>query len=259
MTHVNTSLKETGGVRGPVTLSGHNPAGEGRGPVDGLLLICLFCVLAIVVLLGALIAISVRRSRHDRERWAFLLHQAHQQGWIISHHPHVDWTARLPGQNSGGVSVAISGIVDGRPVAAAEYSYTTSSVTMVSNSPVATSQTHEFVVFIVWMPPEQRHLSVQVERRTGVSKLGRQIFGDSPSATGHDEFDHKFKIVSQPPELARRLVGPALIAEHLAGHVPTWSLHNGTLLTYMPGRLQDPTAIPALTAPLARVAALLGR
>jgi hypothetical protein len=59
--------------------------------------------------------------------------------------------------------------------------------------------------------------------------------------------------------LARSLLGPTLIHEHLAGRVPAWSLAGQDLLTWRSGAISDPNQIPGMTAGLIRVAELLGR
>jgi hypothetical protein len=48
-----------------------------------------------------------------------------------------------------------------------------------------------------------------------------------------------------------------LIAEHLAEHIPTWSLADHDLITWRERKITDPELIPALAAPLMRVAHLL--
>jgi hypothetical protein len=50
-----------------------------------------------------------------------------------------------------------------------------------------------------------------------------------------------------------------LIAEHVAGRVPGWSLADRDLLTWRSGQIRSPDQIGMLAAPLVRVAQLLGR
>jgi hypothetical protein len=205
------------------------------------------------------VSLSMRRTRLHREWWAVLLAWAHRHGWTVTQDPSVDWTARLPGQRADGVSLLVSGAVDGRPVALAQYSYTTASTVMVGNTMTPSSTTHECVVCLARVPAELRHLSIAVEHRSGLSKLGRRIAGDSPTAIGNEEFDRRFKVWAQPAEVAQRVIGPALAAELLAGHLTMWSLQNGMLIAYHEGRIGDPDTFDALLAPLIRVATLLGR
>jgi hypothetical protein len=105
----------------------------------------------------------------------------------------------------------------------------------------------------------QSYHPIAIQPRTGMSKLGRRLGKDDANATGDDRFDRKFKVHASDPAYARQLVGPALVAEHLAGRVPPWNLYGNELLAYQPGRLDDPGQVPALVAPLIRVADLLGR
>jgi hypothetical protein len=51
---------------------------------------------------------------------------------------------------------------------------------------------------------------------------------------------------------SRALVGPALIAEHLAGRIPAWSLAGQDLLAWQQGTLTDPSRVEALLAALIR-------
>ena len=227
--------------------------------VDAVIGIITFLAFFLVFMVALPVALSMRRNRLERDRWAVLLTGARQLGLTVTSNPRADWAAQLPGRDIRGVSVVVSGVVDGWPVAVADYSHTISSTVMVGNTMTPTSETREYVAYVVWVPPRMRHLSIAVEDRSGMSRLGRRVFGDSATATGNEAFDRRFKIWAQPPESAQRLIGRELVAEHLAGHLPTWNLHNGTLVTYHPGRLQDPRALVAMTAPLVRVATLLGR
>jgi hypothetical protein len=121
------------------------------------------CVV-LVVLAVALMVLAGVMHRRQQERWRFAVRGwAKYHGWNADFAPQVDWPERLPGRNRRGMSLVLSGAIDGRPVA----------------------------------------------------------------------------------------VG--------TGHLPLWSLHAGTLLAYRPGRIRDPAHTPALVAPLARVAGLLGR
>ncbi|MGW5376217.1 hypothetical protein ACWESM_12295 [Nocardia sp. NPDC003999] len=75
-------------------------------------------------------------------------------------------------------------------------------------------------------------------------------------------FDSQYRIAAGDPGYARALVGPPLIAAHIARTVPPWILVGAELLTFVrtSAALRDPSAIPGYIAPLLRVAAeLLGR
>ena len=98
-----------------------------------------------------------------------------------------------------------------------------------------------------------------VHARGALSRLGRTLWGDNPAASGDETFDRQFQILTKDPDLARSLIAPALIAEHVAGRVPEWSLTGSDLLPWQPGHIDDPPRIPMLVSPLLRVAQLLGR
>jgi hypothetical protein len=160
----------------------------------------------------------------------------------------------LPGRNRRGVAQALSGTVRGRPVSVAEYAYTTTSTDSENRS---TSTTHRYVVVVVGLG--RPYPWIAVESRGALSKLGRKLFGDGQAATGNDEFDRRFRVATKEPAVARQVVGPQLMAAHLAGAVPTWTVSGHELLTYREGSIAQPEQVPALAEPALRIADLLGR
>jgi hypothetical protein len=196
-----------------------------------------------------LIALAVWRARRERARKAEISQWAVSRGWTVTPRPGVlEWTSRLPGTNRGGVSLIVSGTVNGWPVRVAEYSYTTSSEDSTT--------THRYVVTAVllaaWYEP------VAVQSRGGISRLGKAIFGDNAAATGHEDFDRQFRVKTTDLATSRALLGPALIAEHLAGQIPAWSLAGQDLLAWQEGKIGDASRIEGLAAGLVRVATLMG-
>jgi hypothetical protein len=215
-------------------------------------LIALGCA-AFVALIVVLIVFSVRR---ERQRQARIRQWAASRGWTVTTKPRgIEWTSLLPGRNRRGVSLLLSGIQYGRPVAIAEYSYTVT--TSTGSSGGSTTVTYNFIVTVVrlptWYPP------VAVQPRGAMSKLGRAIFGDNAAATGHEEFDRQFRVQTKDPAASRALVGPALIGEHLAGRLPAWSLAGSDLLTWQQGPIKDPSQLETVAVPVLRIADLLGR
>jgi hypothetical protein len=208
-----------------------------------------------VVLVVVMMVVSVRRERRRREA---LRQWATQHGWTYTERPATEWGRRLPGRSRRGVSLALSGVVNGYPVSVADYSYTeTSTSTTGTDSTRSSSTTYHFVVVVVRLP--RPGPTIEVRQRHGLGKLGRRIFGDPATALGNEAFDRAFRIITKDPATARQMVGPLLAGEHVAGRVPPWSLHGAELLTYQRGRLSEPAHIPGLAAPLVRVATLLGR
>jgi hypothetical protein len=195
-------------------------------------LVVLTLIIAFVALVVFALVVKASRQRRRRDQ---LVQWAARNGWSVTPTPAVDWGARLPGGNRKGVSVALSAMMGGRPVSIAEYSYTENA----TGSP----QTHQFIVTVVRLA--QSYPPVAVQPRHALSKLVKM---------GGDSFERQFKV-----EGAHQLVGPALVAEHLAGTVPPWNLYGNELLAYRHGRLDRPDQIPALVSPLVRVADLLGR
>jgi hypothetical protein len=90
-------------------------------------------LLLILILLGALGLtglVQLAQRAYDREiqkeqdRQAALDTWATLHGWtIVRRPPNVDWAARLPGGRPRGVSMVVSGQIDGRAVAIAQYQY----------------------------------------------------------------------------------------------------------------------------------------
>jgi hypothetical protein len=205
--------------------------------------------------------ISARRARARRQR---LQLWADHHGWAVQKNPSVPWARRLPGRG-GRVSLLVHGTIGGRPVGVANYSYTTTTTTFrTTNSSTfsnrtssTTTTTHNYLVTAV--RTAHRYPPLAVAPRSAPSRLGRRMFGDAQTATGHPEFDRRFRVNTRHPDIGRRVIGPALITAHLAGHVPArWSLAEHDLLTWRHGsRLTEPDQIPALTGSLLRVAELL--
>lgn len=218
--------------------------------------------LGLALLIAFVVMATVLGIRHERRRRAALRDWAHRQGWSYVEAPRADWVSRMPGTARRQVTLALTGVLNGHEVTVADYSYTRTSTSTTSGGDGQTrtstsSTTHHFVVVVVSLPEPGPTLAV--ERRGGLSKLGRAVFGDKPTALGDEQFDSGFRLTGPDPDTIRRYVGPALAAEHVAGRVPPWSLHGTQLLTYYEGRLDDAERILAFAKPLVRVAHLLGR
>ena len=217
----------------------------------------------VAVVIALIVVAAVVSARRERERREALRQWAARYGWTYEERPAPpDWTARLPGRNRRGVSLMLSGVVDGYPVGVAEYSYTHTSSTTTHNadgtsSTRTSSTTYHYVVVVVRLP--QAGPSIEVQSRHALSKLGRALFGDRPTAVGHEPFDREFRVGAKDPTAVRRLIGPALVDEHVAGRVPAWSLDGTDLLTFQNGRLDGAERVADRAASLVRVATLLGR
>jgi hypothetical protein len=209
--------------------------------------------------LGILIvALVVRAIRKENARVAHIRRWAAANGWTFAKRQRPSWEARVPGTYRRGISLVVSGQVNGRPVSVAEYWYITESTSAGGGTGVnnTSTTTHLMVVTAVRMP--LRYPPIAVRARGSLSRLGRAVFGDNAAATGHAEFDRRFRVHTKDPAAARALVGPALIADHLADRVPAWSLGGQDLLTWRDGKIRDPAEIPAMAAALTWVADRLG-
>jgi hypothetical protein len=208
------------------------------------------CLPVMAGLVTMLVLGLVRAQRRDRQRNAAIVGWAAARGWELHRdRPHAPWTDPLPGK--GRLDLLLTGALRGRQAAAADYSYTTTSSTGDGST---TTSTHRYQVFVARVRGSYPALAV-VSRRTG-SKLWRNLTGPGRTETGHAAFDEQYRVVTDSPEVARRLLTPALRHAHIAGRVPDWHLYHQDLLTYQPGRLSPDTIETALTA-LAHVADLL--
>ncbi|MTE12477.1 hypothetical protein [Nocardia aurantiaca] len=203
-----------------------------------------------LMLLAVLLPIAVLAERDRKRR----LHEwAKANGWTFQERSSAPWTTRLPGRNRRGLGVTLTGIVNGRWVTVAEYRYETTSSTGEST----TAKTHRYIAVLVLL--DRAHPSLAVRERGMMSQFGRALFGDKPTATGNVMFDARFRIDAADAGYAKAMVGPHLVAAHIAGAVPQWSLVGNELLGFTPaGKLKDPNLIPWYAGQLSRVADLLG-
>jgi hypothetical protein len=213
-------------------------------------------VLGCLAIGAMIIVLIVFLMRREGQRQARIRQWAGSRGWTFAVSPGpIEWTSRLPGRNPRGVSRILYGTAYGRPVSVAEYSYTEK--TSGGSDGVQSSTTYPFVVIVVRLPVA--YPPVAVHSRGALSRLGRAVFGDSPASTGHEEFDQQFQVQTEDPAASRALLGPSLIAEHLAGKAPSWSVAGPDLLVWQAGQIDDPSQIDAIVAQAVRVADLLGR
>jgi hypothetical protein len=211
-----------------------------------------FAAFLVFVIVGV-----VRTNRKERARQEALRQWAAHNGFQYLRRPADDWGRRMPGRNRRGVTVALSGPPGGRPVTIAEYFYThtTSSRNSSTGRSSDTTHTYHFVLTVARLrrpaPP------IAVHRRGAVSRFGRQLFGDKATAIGYEPFDRDYRVVAPDPRQVRGLLSGALVAEHVAGRLPDWSVEGDEVLTFREGRIGDPGTILAELAPVARVADLI--
>ncbi|MEV6925859.1 hypothetical protein AB0M46_15365 [Dactylosporangium sp. NPDC051485] len=211
---------------------------------------CLGVLLVFAIVVGVVQHRRERRRREGLQQWA-----AHN-GWRYEPRPAVDWWRRLPGRNRRGVTLALTGLVGGRTVSIAEYSHTTTTTTPGPDGVGTTSpSTHRYVVYLVRL--RQALPGLAVHRRGAVSRFGRALFGDRPTALGHEPFDRAYRISAERPDVVPAVFRRDLVAEHVAGRLPEWSLHGAELMTFETGRIDDPATIPGRFAALVRLADLI--
>jgi hypothetical protein len=212
-------------------------------------------VIALLVVMG--VVGGARRRERERARLAGIRRWAAQVHWAVATSTTARWQARLPSEpgQPHGVTLMVSGVVDGWPVSVAEYFYVTES--MADSDGSRSTTTHHLIVTATQLATD--YPPIAVGPRRALSRLGRAMFGADATATGHRDFDRQFRVHTKNPTLVRALLGPALITEHLAGRVPPWDLAGHDLLISQRGRIEDPRQVPGLVMPLLRVADLLGR
>ncbi|MFE2957908.1 hypothetical protein [Nocardia tengchongensis] len=195
------------------------------------------------------VTLGIVSAQRDRERKARVWQWAVTNGWQFQEGIAAPWTDRLPGRNRRGLGLVLTGMMGGRWVTVAEYSYQT------SDSDGTT--THRYIVVRVML--DRPHPWLAVERRGLVSQFGRALFGDKPGATGNVMFDSRYRIATANAAHAKAAISPALIDAHLTGWLPYWSLLGNELLACTStGKIKDPNQIPSYAGSLLRVADLLG-
>ncbi|MCY1141169.1 hypothetical protein OWR29_24485 [Actinoplanes sp. Pm04-4] len=210
----------------------------GLDPLTGTL--AFFCVAS----LALIVVVALLAARQRRRRAARIAEWAGRSGWQIIENPAVDWGQRLPGGNQHGVRMLLSGTVGGRHVLVGEYEVTDVQVaTGADGSATSTPHTRHWVVSVAilnraWAPAT-------------VTTRGRLSRRDN--ATGDPGFDKAFRISGTVGPWCT----PALIAAHLARHVPVpWSVTGPELMTWTEGRLPPSHPVGDL-GPLLHLAALL--
>ncbi len=211
------------------------------------------CGLLIVALIAGVIVLIVFGVRREKQRRQRLAGWALANEWTLQLQPQNNWAPLLPGHNKRGVQLALTGYVNGRVVTVAEYQYTT---TTSSGDGGTSTTTHHYVVVTMQLP--RAYPPMSVTPRGGLSKLGRSLFGEGRAVTGNTVFDERFRISTRYPEAIPAVIGPYLIAAHLAGQVPVWTVSGDLLLYHFPGVIKDPASIPGWAALLPVVADLLG-
>jgi hypothetical protein len=206
------------------------------------------CFGGFVTLVVIAMVVATRRERHRQEA---LQLWATQYGWHMARRPAVDWGRRMPGRSRRGVTLALSGVIRGRSVTIAEYHYTSSSNSDGSSS----TTTHHYVLMVVRL--SRPGPTVAVFRRGAMSRFGRSLFGDRATAVGYEPFDRAYRVAANDARFVRSVLGQSLVAEHVAGRLPDWSLEGNELLAFREGHIGEPMSIAAQFAPLLQVADLI--
>ncbi|MEU5690291.1 hypothetical protein [Actinosynnema sp. NPDC020468] len=188
------------------------------------------------------ITILLMSSDRDQRRRAELAAFAAERGWRAGSAGR--WRERLPTGDAGNqVKLQYDGTWRGLPVSVAEYRF-------FQDDPEEGRITHHLAVFVVHLAGAHPRITV---RAKGV--LSRRRSGDH--VVGDERFDRHFLVRTDSPELAARVLTPALVDAHVRGEVPPWSLAGGHLVAHWPGRVRV-EAVPDRLDALLTVAELLG-
>src|SRR5262249_5616996 len=134
--------------------------------------------LAIVGVIGLAAGIGLGTRRVNQARLGALRDWGLRNEGAVGGQAAGGWGVRIRGDERHGVSLVVRGMVKGRPVAIAEYAYTTTSTTAGGGAiaPRTTTTTHEYVLTVVRL--SRAYPSIGVYHRGALSKLGRVLFGD---------------------------------------------------------------------------------
>jgi hypothetical protein len=185
-------------------------------------------------------------KRH--RRWVRLREWARDNAWTLVAEPVVDWGSRLPGGNKHGVTLALSGAVGGRRTSIGEYSFD-EAVTTTSGH---TTTTHEYVVLVLHLDRPSGYLGVLPS--DVLERWGRTLLGVG-TTIGVGDFDERHRVVGDPGRASYAL-SAELVAAHVAGVAPPWTLYGTELVTWYPGRI-DLDHLGEQVGPLHLVARLL--
>jgi len=198
---------------------------------------------AVVVVLGRLRA---------GEAMATLESWARTSGWTIERQPDTGWTRRVSGRDDDRVTFAVRGVVDGRAVAVAEYHYSKA----YNGALGRRGQTYDRVLLVAQLRRPAR--TVAVSRRKSWQRSQHFMERDRPTSVGVEAFDLEYRVEAPDVRAVRMVIGEHLIAEHIAGRLPDWSVEGTEVLTYRDGRLGgDLSGIPTQFSAILRVAELI--
>lgn len=142
----------------------------------------------------------------------------------------------------------ITGVVQGRPFTAFDYSYETHSTDSKGNR---TSTTHRYAVCVLTLPVPLPALSVVPEsvfsRVATAVGLGQDLDLES------EDFNRRFRVRSADPKFAYDVLHPRTMEFLVAADPCAWRIQGLDMIAWEQGRL-EPAGILARSSTLARVA-----
>lgn len=204
-------------------------------------------VVVAAAVLGGFLLLLVGAGRHRPRRQDLIQQWAEDHGWVFTTSQPKEWPAQLATPPGHRFILMVTSTAFSRPVRVIEHGAVIAPAGVI----------HWYVATVIKLTTA--HPPLAVMDRGPLSRLARTRFGYGATATGDKEFDRRFRVRTRHPELVSTVLSPALIAEHLAGRVPTWSLAGRDLVTQQFGSIHDPREIPERVVSLMRVADLLDR
>lgn len=207
----------------------------------------MWVAVAAAVLSGFLLLLVVAGPHRPRRQQDRTQQWAEDHGWAFTTSPPMEWPAQLATPPGHRFILMVTSTAFSRPASVIEHGAVIATAGVI----------HQYVATVIKLTTA--HPPLAVMDRGSLSRLARTRFGYGATATGDEEFDRRFRVRTRHPELVSTVLSPALIAEHLAGRVPTWSVAGRDLVTQQFGSIHDPHEIPERVVSLMRVADLLDR
>lgn len=185
-------------------------------------------VIAVIIAIGVAVGMAQRRRLAERRSELATLATAHEWTFVAENRGYAKRWDGPPFTRGGTTRNILSGHHRGRPIAAFEYTYTTSTY----NGTTTVTQTHVFSVWTIELPGPVPTMSVAAEGAFG-GKVA-EAFGFARVDTGDPVFDDLFKVKADDEEFARSVLAPAVVERLKATGPWTWRFTGTTMLAHEP-------------------------
>lgn len=198
--------------------------------------------------LGLVVAIVVLTWRAQTKRREALSAFSRSRGWAFN-----PGTRPLPSGWSGTpfdegrskrIASVVTGLLDGLPVEAFDYTYVTDSS---SSNGRSESTTHHYAVCALTLPTYLPRLSVSPEN--ALTRMGHAIGLGSDIELESDEFNRAFTVRSTDPRFASDVLNARVMERLLAAERAAWRIDGNRVITWW-GRPLDPLRLLSRSAML---------